>query len=349
MKKIFGTLLAGLIVSGCATTATLDKTAHVSTAVRSLAQTFVTMQSRVSRIAYRLATRGVALCSNIGPRNPVELYSAKAAGHGLSAEALSAVYQSYGLDEHVRVLDVLTGAPVITGGLARGDRIISIAGQAIDDNKPVAAERALQHAVAAGKSFDIVVARKRGGHRTVRVAPARGCSGKVVVLATKGAATDVVDYAGDAVGLPADLVHYFRTDDALAFLVGRQIYYLGTSASVGREAAGYAGAALNGALRALTFGVGNALLHPVGNAVALARKARADDADLFALRIMRAGGYDVHDVLKLWQRIDKMPSARRPDNPTLTPSVDRRAAVVKAIKEADVLVSAQAETKIGVQ
>lgn len=348
MRRIFGALLAALIVSGCATTATLDKTAHVSTAVRTLAQTFVTMQARVSQVAYRLATRGVSLCTNIGPRNPLLFYSAKAAGHGLSAEALSAIYQLYGLDEHVRVLDVLTGAPVITGGLTRGDRIISIAGQAIDDDKPVAAERALQHAVAAGKSFDIVVAQQRGAHRTVQVTPVRGCSGKAVVLATKGAATDVVDYAGDAVGLPADLVHYFETDGALAFLVGRQLYYLGTSASVGREAAGYAGAALNGALRALTFGVGNALLHPVRNAVALARKAGADDADLFALRIMRAGGYDVHDVLNLWQRMDKMPADRRPDNATLTPSDGRRAAVLKAIKEADAPVSAQAKTKVGV-
>jgi hypothetical protein len=314
-----------------------------------LAQTFVTMQSRVSRIAYRLATRGVALCSNVGPLNPLLLYSAKTAGHDLSAEALSAIYQSYGLDEHVRVLDVLTGAPVITGGLARGDLIISIAGQVVDDDKAVAAERALQGAVAAGKGFDIIVAQKGSGHRAVHVTPALGCSGQVLVLATKDVTTDVVDYAGDAVGLPADLVHYFSTDDALAFLVGRQFYYLGTSASVGREAAGYAGVALGGVLRALTFGIGNALLHPVGNAVALARKAGADDADLFALRIMKAAGYDVHDVPRLWHTIDELPVDKRPDSPTLTPSAGRRAAVMQAIEKADALVSTQAKASVSTQ
>jgi hypothetical protein len=64
---------------------------------------------------------------------------------------------------------------------------------------------------------------------------------------------------------------------------------------------------------------------------------------------MKAAGYDVHDVPRLWHTIDELPVDKRPDSPTLTPSAGRRAAVMQAIEKADALVSTQAKASVSTQ
>jgi hypothetical protein len=348
MQKLLGALCVAILLSGCASTPTLDKTATVPSKVLLASVQFVQMQARVGKVAYRLATKGKALCSNTEPRAPLRLYSAKAAG-GVNSLTLDALYRIYGLDNHVRILNVLTGPPAIEGALKRSDRIISINDEAVDDDDPVDAEQTLERAISNGKSFEIVVLQDDGAKRSVTITPATACSGQIAVLATPDATTNVVDYAGDAVGVPADLVKYFSTDDELAFLVGRQLYYMGTSASVGRKAAGYSGAALDGVMRFFTFGVANAFLSLSHEGIVMARMAGRSSADLFALKLMQAAGYDVHSVPNLWHRIDEMPTDKRPDNPTLDPSESRRAAVEKAIKDADAPPGVQAKASSDVQ
>jgi hypothetical protein len=346
MQNIIGALLVALILSGCASTPTLDKTAAVPSKVLLATTRFVQMQERVGKVAYRLATDGKALCSNQEPRAPLRLYSAKAVG-GLSSQAIDAMYRIYGLDNHVRVLNVLTGAPAIDGVLKRGDRIVAINSEKVDDDDPVDAEQTLESAISDGKSFEILVLQSDGSKQSVKITPATACSGQVVVMATPGVTTDVVDYAGDAVGVPADLVKYFTTDDELAFLIARQLYYMGTSASIGRKAAGYSGAAIDGVMRFFTFGVANAFLSLSHEGIVMARMAGRSSADAFALKLMKAAGYNTQDVLKLWHSIDEMPADQRPDNPTLTPSDSRRAAIEKAIKDADAPPVVQAKASAG--
>lgn len=348
MKKVPGALCVMLFVSGCASVATLDKTAVVSSEVQSKAKQFVDMTSRVNTIAYHLAVNGASLCSSVEYRNPLLLYSATAAGRGFNAQMLAALYHAYGFDNEVRVFDVADGAPVVSGELHRGDRVVKINDEAVSDDVG-SATSALQSAVATGKTFDVVIAQTGGGQRTVRITPAKGCSGMVVAMATLAKTTDVVDYGGDGIALPADLLKYFKTDSQLAFLIARQYYYLDTSASIGRTAAGYTGAAIDGVMRYFTFGLANVFINLSHGGVLLARVAGRSGADIFALKLMKASGYDAHDVPKLWHRIDELPADKKPNNPTLTPSDSRRDAVGQAIEKLSVPVGAQAKASFNAQ
>jgi hypothetical protein len=175
------------------------------------------------------------------------------------------------------------------------DRITSI-GEALP---PETARRSVLEALRAESARgSLSLTMERAGR--VSIPLEKGCRGYfMLVRLDKPMAT----IGEDAIVMSTGLSGYAKSDDELAFMIGRELALNNSNAPGNMKTAAYAGAFVTGMLRAviplpLPFGSGGTM------AASAVRTSYEDDADRGAFELMVKAGYDPRVIPAFWSRVE---------------------------------------------
>jgi hypothetical protein len=279
-----------LLLGGCATNPAVDRSVTVSAETRAEVKRLLDHELATNQLVYQLSRVGVEDCKDAGLdfRAPFSLLYNNT---GLSSKEMrTAIFNAYGLEgqamfqSHTPELAAYDGA-----------RVVEVNGESTHNPNKVLGStlQAMQKQRKLSLKFE--------DGRSVEALGQRACPSLVNGDFT-GIAKHAVNYGGFIEMLPTAWAKLIRTPDELAFVLARSIYFTGAEGQAKLRHALYAGAAVSGVLRAVTFGVSALVTDPKTLAVQARRRANRLDADAFALRLMRRAGFDVNAALAFAQR-----------------------------------------------
>lgn len=232
----------------------------------------------VGNIGYELASHGTALCpARIAPLAGMRVHTLGQYGAAVRADAKAL----FGLGDYPAILTLSNDSAADKAGLKAGDWIVSIDGadmKAGEGYEGVARFDAALDAALAKPPATLVI--ERGGERrTVSLTGLPGCASRVELVPGKklNAAAD-----GRIVQITSGVVGETRDDDELAFVIAHEMAHniLGHAARLDRA----------------------------GRSAANIR-ATETEADLLALRLMKAAGYDPMAASRFWARFGRKTGA----------------------------------------
>ena len=231
----------------------------------------------VGNIGYELAANGVGLCpSATTPLSGVRVHTLGQYGAAVREDAKLL----FGMGDFPAVLTVAPESPAAKAGLMVGDWIVSVDGQQIahNDYSGVAEFDARMAVGLAGGKVSLLI--ERGGQRrTIVIAGQPGCRSRVELVPGKklNAAAD-----GNIVQITTAVVGETRGEDELAFVIAHEMAHniLGHAARLDRT----------------------------GRSAANIR-ATETEADLLALKLMKAAGYDPMAAAQFWARFGRKTGA----------------------------------------
>ena len=243
---------------------------------------------RVATIAYRLATRNVALCTKQVPQLGMTFHAAAQYGGSFRSEAAA----MFGLGDTPGVLAVVAGSPAADAGIAVGDSIVAVGDSIVAvDGVAVAGTQV------AGQSYDgvakleatidaaltapwVTLRLTRGGAaRNVSMIGTPGCASRVQVEPGK----KLNAYAdGTYVKLTSSVAEYAADDSELASVIAHEMAHniLGHRALLDRQ----------------------------GRSRANIRSTEIA-ADLLSVKLVAGAGFDRHAPARFWQRFGKKTGA----------------------------------------
>jgi hypothetical protein len=242
------------------------------------------------RVAYRLATVGIRYCPNRQPLSGLLLHHLAEYEGPTRAAAL----QRYPLDKGPGVLTVLADSPAARAGLAAGDVLLAVNGEAFADPVAIAAEAdakkrrrrieasedQLQSQLAKGP-VELTVSRS-GTRLSLRLTPIQGCPLRIR-LARSGRANAFAD--GHYVVMTTGLLDLIDNDDELAMAIGHELAHN----------------ILQHRLRLEQEDVPTGILRGLG-ANAAKVKATEEEADRLAVRLAWSAGFDPLAAIPFWRR-----------------------------------------------
>ena len=279
-----------LLLTGCATSPAVDRGLRVSSEMRSEVQLLVEHDLASNGLVYRLSVAGADACVDAGlqRRSPFSLLFNPTALP--SAEMRTAIFQLYGLEHQARL-------QAHTPELAPYDGALVVAVNGESTANPGKAMGSLLRALDREQPLTL---RLEDG-RKVEALPQRACPG-IVGSDYSGRAKAAENFGGIVELVPASWAKLVRTPDELAFVLARSVYFTGGEGQHKLRHALYAGAAVSGVLGGLTFGLSNLVADPKRMAVQARRRLNRQEADAFALGLMRRAGFDVKAALAFARR-----------------------------------------------
>lgn len=283
-------ILSVCLLAGCATHPSVDRGMRVSDQTRNEVKRMIEHDLASNQLVYRLSIVGAEECRNAGlqHRSPFSLLFNSAVLP--SAEMRTAIYQAYGLEHQAR-LQAHTPELAPYDGLL----VVSVNGESTAD--PGKAIGGLLRALDQQRTLKLGLE----DGRTVEALPQRACPG-IISGDLTGNAKAAENFGGIIELVPTAWAKVVRTPDELAFVLARSVYFTGGEGQHKLRHALYAGAAVSGVLRALTFGIGPLIADPKRLAVQARRRLNRTEADAFALRLMRRAGFDIHAALSFARR-----------------------------------------------
>jgi hypothetical protein len=277
------------LLSGCATSRPVDRTLHVSDETRQEVKRLLGQERQSNQLVYRLSTVGADQCADapLRYRTPFSLLFNSPALP--SAEMRTAIFQEAGIDSqalfqaHLPEFERYDGAHVV----------------AVNGESTANPNKVLGAMLRAAKDRGKLSLRLEDGS-TIEALPQPACPSLVY--------GDFTGIARQAEGMgifemqPTAWAKLARSPDEMAFILARSIYFTGAEGEQKLRHALYAGAAVSGVLRAVTFGVSSLVADPKRIAVHARRRANLEDADAFAVQLMRRAGFDVNAALTFAQR-----------------------------------------------
>lgn len=277
------------LLGGCASTRPVDRGVRVSPEMRQEVERLFAHEKTANQLVYRLGTAGKDECTDapLHYRSPFSLlYNSDSLP---SAEMRKAIFDMEGLEDqallqtHLPELQPYDGAHVIevNGASTRNPaKVLGTIFTALEERRP------LQLKLEDGRSL--------------QTAGQEGCPSLVSGDFTgKGRSAENL---GIIELVPTAWAKVAHTPDETAFVLARSIYFTGAEGRVKLRNALFAGAAVSGMLRALTFGVSAIVADPKRIAVQARRRANRADADAFAVRLMRRAGFDAGAALAFAER-----------------------------------------------
>ena len=233
---------------------------------------------RVARIAYRLATRGRALCKVVQPQSGFLLHSLSQ----YAADYRGAARVAFGLSDALSVLVVVGGSAADRAGIKPGDDVLRINQTELRD-APLGKRSAIAVAgasrlvrEAAEKPEPLVLTLRRQGQvLSVTLKAELGCASRVELVpgSKLNAKAD-----GEVLQLTTAVLSEARDDNELAFIIAHEMAH-------------------------------NGLGHPQMLRAAGRKKSRVlateIEADQIGLRLMHLAGYDPHAGARFWARFGK--------------------------------------------
>lgn len=289
-RRLALSALCLLLLAGCATSPAVDRNLRVSSEVRSEVQRLVEHDLASNGVLYRLSVAGADACPDAGlqHRSPFSLlFNATALP---SAEMRTAIFQLYGLEHQARL-------QAHTPELAPydGARVVAVNGESTAN--PAKAMASLFQSLDRQRPLSL---RLEDG-RSVEALPQRACPG-IISGDYTGIAKAPENFGGIVELVPTAWAKVVRTPDELAFVLARSVYFTGGEGQHKLRHALYAGAAVSGVLGGLTFGLSNLVADPKRMAVQARRRLNRQEADAFALELMRRAGFDLNAALAFARR-----------------------------------------------
>ena len=292
MKSAFWFAIAGICLSllgGCASPHAVDRGLRVSPEMRQEVERLVAHEKVSNQLVYQLGTAGADACTDapLHYRSPFSLLYNNA---GLpSAEMRKAIFDLEGIEDQALLQTHLPALQAYDGA-----RVVAVNG--ISTRNPGKVLGTMLEALEQRRPLDL----KLEDGRYLQAAGQPGCPSLVGGDFTgKGRS---VENFGIYEVVPTAWAKVVRTPDETAFVLARSIYFTGAEGRLKLRNALFAGAAVSGVLRALTFGVSAIVADPKHIAVQARRRANRADADAFAVRLMARAGFDTGAALVFAER-----------------------------------------------
>jgi beta-barrel assembly-enhancing protease len=269
-------LVLGLLTHGALARAASPQSAYVETLVA-----LQKSDARVAAIAYRLATRGAALCPLQQPLSGLTLHSLSQ----YAPQFRSAALALFGFDGGLHLLAVVPGSAAERAGLRVNDRFLAVNSLALADGKDrlgstdavVAAQAALDAALRRPPAK--VKLTRAGTTHSVTLSGMLGCKSRVE-LVPGGKLNAKAD--GEIVQLTTAVLAETRDDSELAFIIAHEMAH-------------------------------NVLGHPqmlrAEGRKASRVLATEIEADKLAIKLMNAAGYDPGAAARFWARFGQKTGA----------------------------------------
>lgn len=297
-----------LVLTGCATPTTrapdTDEKAVDEETRKQLAimyETGLKYHNHTMVVAYPLLKAAVPLCpEDIAPTlglDPVNKYT-------LSKSMRPILEETYGIGDELVVLTIPPGSPADHAGLARGDTILALEGQAPIIGQGAAEEwRSLEEELLADRQSVTLTVRRDGMQSDVRIEPEDICN--YTVFENFNDAVNA--YAtGEALLITAGLLRFVENDEELAMVIAHEIAHNAMQHMKAKKKNYAAGsildvaAAIAGVNTGGTFGSIGAASHS---------KDFEAEADYVGLYIMALAGMRIDDAPRLWRRMAATQSA----------------------------------------
>ena len=273
----------------------------------------VEMQDRLEDVSGRLLIRNTDLCQrhlrNILGFSVANKYSFSASNASLAESTL-------GLDNRLKVMNVIPGTGAERAGLKRGDVLVNIDGRAAPQgsNAEHAAVQLLSPAVAEGRNIKITVSRG-GANRTLTVPLTLSC-GFHVELGQSPSVTAFSD--GSRIMVTQGMLFYAKSDESLAYVIAKEMAH-----SVLDHPR-----LVNNTSRAKLL-IDNLIQTPPKSTDTTGLKAMSKkfdiDADSVSLAMLARGGYNLDGTTRFWRNMAyHFPATRKKHYTSLHPETSAR-------------------------
>lgn len=241
----------------------------------------------------------------------------------------------YGLDGYVNVYMSIPGAPASRAGLQRGDKIIAVNGEPVQQGKSGLKQVRAAMRDRTRRELSLVVLRN-GQKNNLMVRAAASCAFPVVMEGDG----DVNAFAdGKAVHIPVGMLRFTRTDEELALVVAHEIAH-NAAEHVQKQMQNAMGAGLVGALLEVAIASGGGAPNGDLTRMMMEQGQRAysvqfeQEADYIGMYILARAGYPIKNAADFWRR---MASEAAPDTiqtrSTHPTSPERFVAIEKTAQE----------------
>jgi len=258
-------------------------------------RTLVALQDRLYRVAAPLLLNNTELCK--GNARHLLGFTAKNK-YSYSAEFIEAAHQTFGLDERLQVMSVLSGGGAEKVGMKRGDTLVSI------EDKPFPQGQNAEHQAASmlaplltGRSnVQLSVRRNNGTNQTLTVPLTHACAFGVVL----GNSDNVMAYAdGRRMMIARGMLNFVRNDEELAYVLAKEMAHNALRHPKKQRMNATISGIIDNLIR----------LHPDLNqmsgmsGVKPMPKEFDTAADTLALYMVTRAGYNIENAPMFWQRL----------------------------------------------
>ena len=288
---------------------------------------WVNRQNRLYKVAAPLLINNTALCK----RNARTLagFSAKTK-YSYSSEYAGAAQEAFGLDERLRVMNVMPGSGADRSGLLPGDVLLSLQGKAMPAGKDAEREAALLVGAAMEGRNSINLTVLRDSRQVALDIPlTRACAIGIEL----GDADFVNSYAdSERVMITRGMLDYVKSDDELAYVLAKELAH----ATLNQGPRPAMAATITSLLR---FGPGPA---PASAAAAASRAGAGavkpyspvldSTADKLSLYMLVRAGYSIDNTLGFWKQLaNRFPPTVQNSHTALHPASAYRFSVINAV------------------
>lgn len=297
MTKIYPLALLMAMLSACApvtkhATFTEAQIKHEALYQQRLAiEQELEQRQRLAHVMFRLGHAAAAECTGYKKLSGMEL-----GGIGLFEKAYHPAAQEIGFGSGVRVMAVASGSPADQAGIKVGDTLAAINGDRIKESR-TAYRRAARNLTEAMQSGGVKLSLDRAGNGyNTTLSPIAGCPTQIHITREVMPSPKA---NGEAVLIPYSLLRLSHTDDELATLASFALAF-NVRDLLGAPGEDALTAARNRNIAALMGGDESSLFYLQHG---IATKRELQQADEYALTLMRRAGYDTQGAIAHWRRL----------------------------------------------
>ena len=284
-----------------------------------LLQTWVNQQERLYRVAAPLLIQNTELC----PRHVRNLLGMTAkTKYSYTADFVAEAQTALGLDERLRIMDILPASGAALAGMQKGDILLKVEIEPFPQGPD--AERAAASLIGAEiqgrSSLNLTVL--RDGERVAVTVPLTPACAMTISLGNSGYVNSYAD--GHRVMVTRAMLDFVQSDQELAYVLAKEIAHNALSSSARQDMS-----ALIGRLDSLNANVGGD--NPAAGIAPYSQEADAS-ADKLALYMLVRAGYSIDAVLDFWKRLAlAYPKNIKNFHTALHPSTDYRLTVMAEV------------------
>lgn len=284
-------------------------------------RTWVDQQNRLYAVAAPLLINNTALCK----RNARHLLGLTAkTKHSYSKDFADAAQSALGLDERLRVMNVLAGSGAAGSGVQQGDILLAVENKTLPQG-PRAEREAAQIIGAAMKgrsSLNLTVL--RGDERLSVTVPLTLACAFGIELGNTDLVTSYAD--GYRVLITRGMLEFAQSDDELAYALAKEIAHNVLAQSPRPRM----GAAIDG-LRLLKTGMTSPIV-PAAVGIKPYTPVMDATADKLSLYMLARAGYGIDNALRFWKRLaSQYPATAQDSHTALHPSSAYRFSVMTQV------------------
>jgi len=248
-------------------------------------------RQRLATVMFRLEQAAAPECKGGKSISGLEL-----GGIGLFDKSYHPAAQSLGFGKGARVMSVAPGSPADKADIKAGDTLVAINGKTVDESKTAyrKADRALAEAMQSGTAN--LTMRRAGSTYATALLPVAGCPTRIHITRETMPSPKA---NGEAVLIPYSLLRLSRTDDELATLAAFAfVFNVHELLSIPGE--DELSIVKNRDISVL-MGKDESSLFTLQRGIITRRELQ--QADEFAMTLMRRAGYDTRAAISFWRRL----------------------------------------------